>query len=235
MGKKGKSGKGGGGSANSNTTMIVAAAVAVVSVGAFFALGGGDADAGSSRSDGGSGGRYKKGYDHDPHDLKNFKVPGREDLKTPETPTAHMKRAGSEVWSEARKKLLANPNAIQIGVNPEIFVIPNFLSDEECDEVLELHAKRREEATKTPKWCFSTNYHRLIPKGTELEAGDMSDKCMRNNVALGQSIADQRERSNAFSRSVMVAKGEYDNTIIDKVGLRVDEQAMRYDHGVHLV
>ena len=73
----------------------------------------------------------------------------------------------------------------------------------------------------------------LIPPDIKLEKGDGQDKCFRDNVELGQSIADQRERSNAFSRSVMVAQGEYDNTIVDTIGKRVDEAAMSEDNAYH--
>jgi hypothetical protein len=139
----------------------------------------------------------------------------------------------SNMWKNAREAMRKNPNATMIHADPDIFLIDNLLSDEECDRMMALLKKRKEEATAIePLWCFAPGkYGDLRPQGAirNLDGEGAGNDCFKDQKA-GRNLAALHGR--AVSRSIMVVRAE--SGITDLVGQRVEEQAgLDEDHAFH--
>jgi hypothetical protein len=129
-----------------------------------------------------------------------------------------LKKAGSAMWASARETMMKNPNAILVHADPDVFIIDNLISHDECDRLVELFDARKASAVD-PEWCFApSKFGDLSAKGAT--QNDDGDWCF-SDQKRGQQLADEHGR--AISRSVMVTKKE-DETA-DEVGRRMEAQA----------
>jgi hypothetical protein len=127
--------------------------------------------------------------------------------------------------------LLANPKAVLLHANPDIFAVPDLLDAAQCDELLALYASRRATAPTDPSWCFAPHMFNLQTEHPELNSRRNSegDDCITDQVQ-GAKIAAQHQRS--VSRSIMIAKAEV--AAVDLVGRFTEEQAgLDENHAFH--
>jgi hypothetical protein len=137
-------------------------------------------------------------------------------------------KSGAQVWKDAREAMMKNPKATLVHADPDVFLIDDLLSHEECDRILDLFEKRKASAID-PKWCFApAKYGDLSSKGAVKNLD--GDWCFDPTTPEGPDLAALHGR--AVSRSVMVVRKE-DETA-DLVGRRVEEQAgLDEDHAFH--
>jgi tetratricopeptide (TPR) repeat protein len=206
MSKKGA--KGSGSSGSSLPMSIIAAVIACVLGGYYFS---GAALGGTS-----------------PY-TKPFSLGKILDLKKGITPsTKKFVKSGSVMWKDAREAMMKNPKATLIHADPDVFLIDDLLSHEECDTMLDLFEQRKASAID-PKWCFApAKYGDLSSQGAVKNLD--GDYCFEPNTPDGPALAKLHGR--AVSRSIMVTRKEAE--IADLVGRRVEEQAgLDEDHAFH--
>jgi hypothetical protein len=81
-----------------------------------------------------------------------------------------MKKAGAAVWGNARLAMLASGKAILVHSNPDIFVVPDFLSSDEADTMHAIYTTRKALANPKPLWCFAPSKFDLKNKRPDLKA-----------------------------------------------------------------
>jgi hypothetical protein len=129
-----KKSKGGSGNANSSLSMPVVVVVLVCALGA-----------GSYFVGTGGSGAYSK-----PFSLG--KILDIDEGLTPST--GKFAKSGSKMWKHARDTMMKNPDATLIHTDPDVFLIKNLVTDEECDRLLALFDARKASAID-PRWCFA--------------------------------------------------------------------------------
>jgi hypothetical protein len=80
------------------------------------------------------------------------------------------------MWGLVREALSQDPRAKKLHSHPDVFSIPNFFTDAECDHALgyagdRLAAAREEEAEGGTKWCFEKHPEESDQNKTEALAG----------------------------------------------------------------
>ena len=138
-------------------------------------------------------------------------------------------KSGSAMWKHARETMMKNPNATLVHADPDVFVVKNLISDEECDEMLELFDKRKASAID-PKWCFAPGKYGDLSSQGAVKNKD-GDFCWDPiDAEQGKALAALHGR--AVSRSIMVTRKEA--SIADLVGRRVeDKTGLDEDHAFH--
>ena len=61
-----------------------------------------------------------------------------------------------QVWTEAWATALRHPNATVLHTDPDIIVIEDFLTVEECDDLRALLEHRKKTQWESPRWCFDS-------------------------------------------------------------------------------
>jgi hypothetical protein len=199
--------------------VVGGAAVAALAVGVYFMQGGGAAGGGGRKS------KASKAVTPEP-DYKIF------DPASPWEETASRSKFKSvdAPWKLAREQLLKNKNAVLLAANPDVWVVPDFLSSPQSDNLMEYVTGRYEHRLKQHDWCFEKSYG--LPKrfpGSKPFRSDAGDDCT-TDAAAGQQMIDESKRS--ISRSTMVAKSESDAA--DVIGEKIEAEAgLALGHAFH--
>jgi len=119
--------------------------------------------------------------------------------------------------SSALQKLLTSGSAKLVSNAPEVFVVPDFLSVDECDGLLRLRNHMEMAEQQKPQWCFhigATPYNLTKKTYPGLWGSEKSNKrnkqsdtvCFDEDV--GKNVRDDYAASAAVSDSVLIIKGE---------------------------
>jgi hypothetical protein len=163
---------------------------------------------------------------------------------------ARMKReeslgGGCGHWGHLRAVLSKDPRAEKLHSDPDIYRIPNFFSDEQCDKALAYAAERRA-AAKEPAWCFEKSVPESVAEKAEAtEALTFDDenpdhvskdqlqslfRCAPD-VATGQAYAKKHGFLHAQSTAVMVQEGE--DEFFDSLSAHLGTVGLLHDQAYH--
>ena len=132
--------------------------------------------------------------------LKQFRVPAGP-------------RPRKQPWSIARPVVDANPHALRVAADPDIFVIPEFVSVERVDAILGTAASIHDQRDQKPTWCFATETWGTTVPGTAEGEGSYIDPLHRTCTSDQEAAmrfaehGDQGGRSPYWSKSANVNAG----------------------------
>ncbi len=162
---------------------------------------------------------------------------------------ADFRTAGSAVWGRAREALLRLESATLLHANPDVFIVDNFISDEEADGLVEYYERRLDEQDRQPQWCFSDHYElptkfaHLGPTKNQDSNDCITDQAAGREIATTHPCNPQKQNhcppakqgrpfNRTISRSVMTMTGE--SELADTVWRRVDGPAgLHRGHAYH--
>lgn len=128
-------------------------------------------------------------------------------------------KARGTTWTKAANALDAlrrNGQALLVNHSPEIYVVPEFMTSSECDEIARVHHTRMESHDQGGDWCFdagSSNYGPSFGKtmaamveAGDAEASDSDTVCMSSE--RGKAVAAEFNKSITYSSASMHRRGE---------------------------
>eukprot|EP00930_Biecheleria_cincta_P047811 TRINITY_DN33210_c0_g1_i1.p1 TRINITY_DN33210_c0_g1~~TRINITY_DN33210_c0_g1_i1.p1 ORF type:complete len:349 (-),score=32.61 TRINITY_DN33210_c0_g1_i1:301-1347(-) len=124
-------------------------------------------------------------------------------------------------WDSAQNRLSSNNKARQLAVDPDVWLVPDFIDLEEADGLMRLLHDRYDSRDLQPRWCFDAATYRIRERFRDVAVFQEGELECVDGQQIGQVVLSKGNQS--VSRTAVIASGE--SWLTDNIGKLIESEA----------